>query len=50
MAALKMLWILRLGVVTHTFNPSTVVEAGGSLEFGASLVYTSSSRTARATQ
>ena len=34
---------------THTFNPSTWdTEAGGSLEFKASLVYKASSRTARA--
>jgi hypothetical protein len=38
-------------VVAHTFNPSTrEAEAGGSLEFKASLVYKVSSRTARATQ
>jgi hypothetical protein len=38
-------------VVVHTFNPSTwEAEAGGSLEFEASLVYRVSSRTARATQ
>jgi hypothetical protein len=39
------------GVVVHTFNPSTrEAEAGGSLEFEASLVYKVSSRTARAIQ
>jgi hypothetical protein len=39
------------GVVAHTFNPSTwEAEAGGSLEFEASLVYKVSSRTARAIQ
>jgi hypothetical protein len=38
-------------VVVHAFNPSTQeAEAGGSLEFEASLVYRVSSRTARATQ
>jgi hypothetical protein len=38
-------------VVAHTFNPSTrEAEAGGSLEFEASLVYKVSSRTARAIQ
>jgi hypothetical protein len=38
-------------VVAHTFNPSTwEAEAGGFLEFEASLVYKVSSRTARATQ
>jgi hypothetical protein len=38
-------------VLVHTFNPSTwEAEAGGSLEFEASLVYRASSRTARATQ
>jgi len=38
-------------VVAHTFNPSTwEAEAGGSLEFKASLVYRVSSRTARATK
>jgi hypothetical protein len=39
------------GVVAHAFNPSTQeTEAGGSLEFEASLVYKVSSRTARAIQ
>jgi hypothetical protein len=38
-------------VVVHDFNPSTwKAEAGGFLEFEASLVYKVSSRTARATQ
>jgi hypothetical protein len=38
-------------VVAHAFNPSTrEAEAGGFLEFEASLVYRVSSRTARATQ
>jgi hypothetical protein len=38
-------------VVAHAFNPSTrEAEAGGSLEFEASLVYKVSSRTARAIQ
>jgi hypothetical protein len=38
-------------VVAHAFNPSTwEAEAGGSLEFEASLVYRVSSRTTRATQ
>ena len=38
-------------MVAHTFNPSTwEAEAGGSLEFEASLVYKVSSRTARAIQ
>jgi hypothetical protein len=38
-------------VVAHTFKASTwETEAGGSLEFKASLVYRVSSRTARATQ
>jgi hypothetical protein len=38
-------------VVAHAFNPSTrEAEAGGSLEFEASLVYKVSSRTARARQ
>ena len=38
-------------VVVHAFNPSSwEAEAGGSLEFAASLVYRVSSRTARATQ
>jgi hypothetical protein len=38
-------------VVAHAFNPSTrEAEAGGSLEFEASLVYRVSSRTARAIQ
>jgi hypothetical protein len=42
---------LKPGVVAHTFNPSTwEAEAGGSLEFEASLVYKVSSRTARAIQ
>jgi hypothetical protein len=40
-----------LGVVAHTFNPSTLkAEAGGFLSSRASLVYRVSSRTARATQ
>jgi hypothetical protein len=35
-------------VMVHAFNPSTLeAEAGGSLEFEASLVYRTSSRTAR---
>jgi hypothetical protein len=43
----KMSW----AVVAHTFNPSTwEAEAGGFLEFKASLVYRVSSRTARATR
>jgi hypothetical protein len=44
--------IVRLSsVVAHAFNPSTgEVEAGGFLEFEASLVYRVSSRTARAIQ
>ena len=38
-------------MVAHAFNPSTrEAEAGGSLEFEASLVYKVSSRTARAIQ
>jgi hypothetical protein len=38
-------------VEVHTFSPSNQkAEAGGSLEFGASLFYRASSRTARATQ
>ena len=38
-------------MVAHTFDPSTQeTEAGGFLEFEASLVYRVSSRTARATQ
>jgi hypothetical protein len=38
-------------VVAHAFNPSTrEAEAGGYLEFEASLVYRVSSKTARATQ
>jgi hypothetical protein len=38
-------------VVAHAFKPSTrEAEAGGFLEFEASLVYKVSSRTARATQ
>jgi hypothetical protein len=38
-------------LVAHAFNPSTwEAEAGGFLEFEASLVYRVSSRTARATQ
>jgi hypothetical protein len=38
-------------VVAHAFNHRTwEAEAGGSLEFEASLVYRVSSRTARATQ
>ena len=38
-------------MVAHAFNPSTwEAEAGGFLEFEASLVYKVSSRTARATQ
>jgi hypothetical protein len=42
---------LQPGVVAHAFNPSTrEAEAGGSLEFEASLVYKVSSRTARAIQ
>ena len=37
--------------MVHTFNPITQeAEAGGSLEFKASLVYRASSWTARATQ
>jgi hypothetical protein len=39
------------GVVAHAFNPSTwEAEAGGFLEFGASLIYRVSSRAARATE
>jgi hypothetical protein len=39
------------GVVAHAFNPSTrEAEAGGFLEFEASLAYRVSSRTARAIQ
>jgi hypothetical protein len=38
-------------VVAHAFNPSTQeAEAGGTLEFEASVVYKVSSRTARAIQ
>jgi hypothetical protein len=38
-------------MVVHAFNPSTQkAEAGGFLEFEASLVYKVNSRTARATQ
>jgi hypothetical protein len=38
-------------VVVHTFNPSSEeAEAGRSLEFETSLVYRTSSRTARATE
>jgi hypothetical protein len=38
------------GSSTHTFNANTgEAEAGGYLEFEASLVYKASSRTARAT-
>ena len=38
-------------MVAHTFNPSTwEAEAGGSLEFKASLVYRVSCRAARTTQ
>ena len=38
-------------MVAHTFDPNTKeAEAGGSLEFEASLVYRESCRTARATQ
>jgi hypothetical protein len=38
-------------MVAHAFNPSTQeAEAGGFLEFEASLVYRVSSRTARAIQ
>jgi hypothetical protein len=38
-------------MAVHAFNPNTwEAEAGGSLEFEASLVYRVSSRTARATQ
>jgi len=38
-------------VVAHDFNPSTEkAEAGGSLEFEASLVYRENCRTAKATQ
>jgi hypothetical protein len=38
-------------MVVHAFNPSTwEAEAGGFLEFKASLVYKVSSRTARAIQ
>ena len=38
-------------MVAHVFNPSTwKTEAGGFLEFKASLVYRVSPRTARATQ
>jgi hypothetical protein len=41
----------QLANVVHAFNPSTQeAEAGGFLEFEASLVYRVSSRTARATQ
>ena len=37
--------------MAHTFNPNTLeAEAGGWLEFKASLVYRVSARTARATQ
>jgi hypothetical protein len=43
--------IAQPGVVAHAFNPSTrEAEAGGFLEFEASLVYKVSSRTARAIQ
>jgi hypothetical protein len=39
------------GMVAHAFNPSTrEAEAGGFLEFEASLIYKVSSRTARAIQ
>ena len=37
-------------VMVLTFNSSTQAEAGGSLEFEASLVYRASSRTARVIQ
>lgn len=37
-------------MMAHTFNPSTqVAEAGGSLEFGASLVYRVNSKATMAT-
>jgi hypothetical protein len=42
---------IRLGVVTHTFNPSTwKAEAKRISEFKGSLVYRVSSRTARVTK
>jgi hypothetical protein len=45
------IYLFKPGVVAHAFNPSTwEAEAGGFLEFEASLVYRVSSRTAKATQ
>lgn len=37
------------GARVHTFNPNTQAEAGGSLSFKASLVYSVNSGTAKAT-
>lgn len=38
-----------MGGGVHTFNPNTQVEAGGSLSFKASLVYTVNSGAVKAT-
>ena len=42
---------MKLGVLAHTFNPSTPeAEVGGISELKASLIYKASSRTARVTK
>ena len=44
------LWVMCWMVVAHTFNLSTGAQRQVNIEFEASLVYSKSSRTARATQ